>query len=65
MNRAGRLKQRETSDPSRLQPMIVLPLENSDDHPLMQKYAQISKAALKNSSELEAEVADDPPARVG
>ncbi len=31
-----------------LQPNLVLPEENSDDHPLMKKYAKISEQALKN-----------------
>jgi hypothetical protein len=31
-----------------LQPNLVLPQENSDDHPLMKKYAKISEQALKN-----------------
>ncbi len=32
-----------------LQPNLVLPEENSDDHPLMKKYAKISEQALKNT----------------
>lgn len=45
----------ETASPSEqppaheLQPNLVLPQENSDDHPLMKKYARISEQALKNS----------------
>lgn len=30
-----------------LEPKLVLPQENSDDHPLMKKYAKISELALK------------------
>jgi len=33
-----------------LQPNLVLPQENSDDHPLMKKYAKISEQALKNTA---------------
>jgi len=33
-----------------LQPNLVLPQENSDDHPLMKKYAKISEQALKNAA---------------
>lgn len=32
-----------------VEPKLVLPQENSDEHPLMQKYAKISELALKNS----------------
>jgi hypothetical protein len=45
----------QTSTPSgppaqdQLQYSLVLPLENSDDHPLMKKYAMISEQALKNT----------------
>ncbi len=56
----------EKPSPSVLQPKLVMPQENSDEHPLMRKYAKISETALKNSpAELEAESADDPPARIG
>jgi hypothetical protein len=49
-----------------LEPKLVLPQENSDEHPLMQKYAKISQAALKNTpTDLEAESTDDPPTPVG
>ncbi len=36
---------------------LVLPQENSDEHPLMQKYAKISELALKNSP---TNMEDDP-----
>jgi hypothetical protein len=50
-----------------LQPSLVLPEENSDQHPLMKKYAKISEQALKNRPPgLEEDDSDDmPQSRVG
>jgi hypothetical protein len=50
-----------------LQPNLVLPEENYDDHPLMKKYASISEQALKNIKPgLEEDDSDDSlQARVG
>ena len=39
----------EQSPANELQPNLLLPQENSDDHPLMKKYAKISEQALKNT----------------
>ncbi len=49
------------------QPKLVLPQENSDEHPLMKKYAKISEQALKNSPPLleEDDSGDTFEARVG
>lgn len=43
------VKKREQPTQEELQPTLVLPEENSDDHPLMKKYAKISEQALKNT----------------
>ncbi len=44
-----------------LQHKLVIPQENSDEHPLMQKYAKISETALKNyPPELESEFEELP-----
>lgn len=49
-----------------LQPTLVLPLENSDDHPLMKKYAKISEQALKNTPpDLENDLSEDAHDKVG
>ena len=49
-----------------LQPSLVLPEENYDDHPLMKRYAKISEQALKNSqSDLEDGAADDTATPIG
>ena len=49
-----------------LQSSLVLPLENSDDHPLMKKYANISKQALKNTpSDPEDETLDGLSEKIG
>lgn len=49
-----------------LQPSLLLPQENSDDHPLMKKYAKISEQALKNSPPgLDQDSKEDPQARIG
>jgi len=50
-----------------LQPNLLVPQENSDDHPLMKKYAKISEQALKNSqSDLEGDgAADDTGTPIG
>jgi len=49
-----------------LQPSLVLPLENSDDHPLMKKYAKISEQALKNSPPgPESDLSEDVHDKVG
>jgi hypothetical protein len=57
MKRVRRAKQLKVVAQPPVQSKLVLPEENSDDHPLMQKYAKISEVALKNpTSALE----DDP-----
>ena len=43
------VKKQEPPAQEELQPNLVLPQENSDDHPLMKKYAKISEQALKNT----------------
>lgn len=49
-----------------LQPNLLLPEENSDEHPLMKKYAKISEQAMKNSPpDIEDDSNDLPQARVG
>ena len=49
-----------------LQPTLVLPLENSDDHPLMKKYAKISEQALKNTPpDLGNDLSEDAHDNVG
>lgn len=62
-------KPNEKQDPpaqEELQPSLVLPLENSDDHPLMKKYAKISEQALKNTPpDQENDLSEDVHDKVG
>ena len=49
-----------------LQPTLVLPLENSDDHPLMKKYASISEQAMKNAPpDQENDLSEDLHDKIG
>lgn len=57
MKRVRLTRKREVPPPAPLEPKLVIPQENSDEHPLMQKYAKISELALKNSR---ADLEDDP-----
>ena len=51
---------------SELQPNLLLPQENSDDHPLMKKYAKISEQALKNTqSDPQDETLDGLSEKIG
>jgi len=57
----GRLRERKSvkSEPGQVQPNLVLPQENSDEHPLLRKYAKISEQALKSSSPGEEDDSSD------
>ena len=57
MKRVRLARKREVPPLDPLQPKLVLPQENSDEHPLMRKYAKISERALKNS---QPDLEDDP-----
>jgi hypothetical protein len=49
-----------------LQPNLVLPQENSDDHPLMRRYARISEQALKNTpTDQQNDLSEDVHDKVG
>ncbi len=68
MKRAGSEPGAPSDPPAQndLQPTLVLPLENSDDHPLMKKYAKISEQALKNTpSDPEDETLDGLSEKIG
>jgi len=56
-------RKQEQPTQEELQPNLVLPEENYDDHPLMKKYAKISEQALKNPAPGLEE--DDTQTRVG
>lgn len=66
MKRVRVARKEEIPAQQALQPKLVLPEENSDEHPLMRKYAKISQTALKNTpSGVEADSSDDPPISIG
>jgi hypothetical protein len=60
------VKTQDSPGPEDLQPNLVLPQENSDDHPLMRRYARFSEQALKNTpTDQQNDLSEDVHDKVG
>ena len=60
------VKTQDSPQTEDLQPNLVLPQENSDDHPLMRRYARISEQALKNTpTDQQNDLSEDVHDKVG